>query len=107
MALAVDLEAIDETGWLVIGIIVVVVVYEILKPTGDGEQPSAIARALGVPDPTDTVGDPGSIGDTSSAVYAGNGLFGWLGNVMNQASGGILQSAGAALGGAAADVTGN
>jgi hypothetical protein len=103
----IDLEAIDETGWLIIGIVVVVVVYEVLKPKGDGAGNSALANALGLPDPTDTTGDPNSIGDTSSAVYAGNGIFGWLGNIMNQASGGLLQSAGTAIGGAAADATGD
>jgi hypothetical protein len=104
---AETLDAIDETGWLIIGIVVVVVAYEFLKPSGDGSQPSALAKGLGIPDPTDTTGDPNSIGDTSSAVYAGNGLLGWAGNVMNQAFGGIPQSLGTALGGAAADVTGN
>jgi hypothetical protein len=107
MSLAGNLKAIDETGWLVIGIVVVVVAYEVLKPKGDGEQPSPIALALGVPDPTDTTGDPNSIGDTSSAVYAGNGALGWLANVSNKAFGGIWQSLGTYLGGAAADATGN
>jgi hypothetical protein len=102
-----SLSTIDQTGWLIIGVIVVVAAYEFLSPSGDGEQPSPLARALGVPDPTDTTGNPNSIGDTSSSLYAGTGVFGWLGNIFNQASGGLLQSAGTALGGAAADVTGN
>jgi hypothetical protein len=102
-----SLSTIDETGWLILGIIVVVVAYEVLSPSGDGSQPSPIARALGVPDPTDTTGDPDTWGDTSSAAYAGTGVFGWLGNIFNKASGGVLQSAGNSLGGAIADATGN
>ena len=107
MSIADTLGEIDETGWLVLAIVVVVVVYEVFKPKGDGSQNSAFANAIGIPDPTDTTGDPNSIGDTSSSVYAGNGIFGWLGNIANQATGGVLQSAGTALGGAAADVSGN
>jgi hypothetical protein len=100
------LSEIDETGWLLLAIVGVVVLYEFLKPNPNG-QPSAFARAVGVPDPTDTTGDPNSWGDTSTAAYAGTGVFGWLGNVTNQATGGALQSLGNSLGGAIADATGN
>jgi hypothetical protein len=101
------LKVIDETGWLLIAIVGVVIIYEVLKPKDPNGQPSAVARALGVPDPTDTTGDPNSLGDTSSAAYAGAGVFGWLGNVTNQAFGGTLQSLGNSIGGAVADATGN
>lgn len=101
------LSEIDETGWLLLAIVGVVVVYELLKPSDPNGQPSAFARAVGVPDPTDTTGDPNSIGDTSSAAYAGNGVFGWLGNITNKAFGGTLQSLGNSIGGAVADATGN
>jgi hypothetical protein len=59
------------------------------------------------PDANDTEGNPNSVGDTSSSAYAGNGILGALGNAVNQALGGIPQSIGTAIGGAAASADGN
>jgi hypothetical protein len=94
------LKDIDQTGWLIIGIAGVVVLYEISTAFGDNNNGNSwLQNLLGIPDPTDTTGNPNSIGDTSSAAYAGSGIFGWLGNVVNKASGGVLQSAGNSIGG--------
>ena len=96
-----NLKQIDQTGWLIIAAVGIIVVYEIATnlETQPNGSPSALGAALGVPDPNDTTGDPNSAGDTSSAAYAGYGILGWLGNIFNKASGGVLQSAGNAIGG--------
>ncbi len=86
---------ISQTGWLIIGVAGVIVLYEYASAGNQGGN-NWLQNALGIPDPTDTTGNPNSVGDTSSAVYAGAGIFGWLGNLANQATGGVLQSAGAA-----------
>lgn len=112
-----DADDVVKLALIGIGLYIAYSIYQAVvnagqDPEGTG---SGIANAanqfligLGVsPDPNDTVGDPNSVGDTSSAAYAGNGLLGTLGNVTNKASGGILQSIGTWLGGAAATATGN
>lgn len=117
MTLQADLGAIDNTGKLVLCIVGVIVLYEVfewaegMNDSDADSNPIAkalanIGHTLGVPDPNDTVGNPNSPGDTSSANYAGWGIFGWLGNIANQLSGGLLQSSGTALGGAAFDAAG-
>lgn len=93
---ALTLEKIDQTGWLIIAIVGVIAVYEIyenVRPNPDGS-PGPLAKSFGIPDPNDTTGDPNSIGDTSSAAYAGNGIFGVLGNIFNKLFGGLPQSIG-------------
>jgi len=57
---------------------------------------------LAISDPNDSTGDPNSVGDTSQAAYAGNGAIGSIGNIVNQALGGIPQSIGTAIAGAVA-----
>lgn len=89
---------IDSTGWLILAIVAVVVIYEASQNLPSLTPGSSLATALGIPDPNDTTGDPNSLGDTSSAAYAGGGILGWLGNVFNKGSGGIFQSLGASLG---------
>jgi hypothetical protein len=104
MSFSSNLKTIDQTGWLVITVVGLIVVYEVFKPRGNNS-PNSFLKALGFPDPNDTVGNPNSIGDTSSSNYAGASLLGWLANIANLATGGILQSAGESLGTAAANAS--
>lgn len=95
MSIASDFNALGDVAKLGIAVLVVYVVYNLYTAVQAG--------VLSLkPDANDTQGNPNSVGDTSQAAYAGNGIFGILGNLANQASGGILQSAGNALGGALA-----
>jgi hypothetical protein len=111
---------IDETGWVIIGLAAVVLIYEAIQwaenfgknPGGAGAAAggavgafvagavtsAATAVGLGAPDPTDTTGNPNSVGDTSQSAYAGNGFFGWIGNITNQLTAGIPQSIGNEIG---------
>jgi hypothetical protein len=95
---------IDQTGWLIIGGVAVILLYEYASNSNAGGN-NPLQNALGIPDPTDTTGNPNSIGDTSSAAYAGSGVFGWLGNLFNKASGGLLQSAGQSIGSGISNLT--
>jgi hypothetical protein len=97
MSLSSSLKAVDQTGWLVITVVGIIIVYEVFKPSGNSS-PNAVLSALGFPDPNDTTGDPNSIGDTSSSAYAGASALGWLANIANKLTGGVLQSTGNAIG---------
>src|SRR5271156_1368327 len=83
-------------------------IYQVIKNAANNPYPSGAAVASGLnaflqgigiePDPNDTSGDPNSVGDTSSAAYAGNGGLGVLGNAGNKILGGIPQSIGNSIG---------
>jgi hypothetical protein len=101
MSLANDFGKLDETvklGLCVVGVYVVYNLYTYLtQPNNQGNPFSWL-----FPDPNDSTGDPNSVGDTSQAAYAGNGAIGSIGNIVNQALGGIPQSIGTAIAGAVA-----
>jgi hypothetical protein len=93
MSIASDFQTLDKTAQLAliaVGVYIAWNVYQWLtNPSG--------SNGLGnpfIPDPNDTAGNPNSVGDTSQAAYAGNGVLGGLANLMNQALGGIPQSIG-------------
>jgi hypothetical protein len=88
MAVANKLGELDELGTLVL--------------IGVGLYVAYMAIQYFTPDPTDTEGNPNSPGDTSQAAYSGFGVLGSLGNIINQALGGLPQSAGNAIAGAMA-----
>ena len=63
------------------------VAYNLYRHIENGNNPF-------VPDPNDTTGDPNSPGDTSQAAYSGFGVLGSIGNIVNQALGGLPQTLG-------------
>jgi hypothetical protein len=99
MSLASDFNKLDETVKLGLCVVGVYILYNLYLYASN---PNSQGNPLGFffPDPNDSAGNPNSIGDTSQAAYAGNGALGSIGNIVNQALGGLPQSLGTAVAGA-------